>query len=114
VAKPGIKFKGALELDILSKVIFNDHGFMVDPSQWTKEVGAAMAEQEGLGELTEIHWKVIEFCRNYSAKSGSSPALRMITASVGISTRELFSLFPKGPARKIARISGLESPSSCI
>lgn len=114
MVKPGIKVEGDLELVILSNVMFNDHGFMVDSSQWTKEIGSAIAKQEGLKELTEIHWKVIEFCRNHYVQSGGSPALRMITASVGITTRELFLLFPKGPARKIARIAGLDSPSSCI
>lgn len=114
MVEPGLNAKGDLKLDILSKVTFNEQGFMVDPSQWTKEVGVALAQLEGLPELTAAHWKVIEFCREYSRKSVDSPALRMITAGVGITTRELFSLFPKGPARKIARISGFERSASCV
>lgn len=101
-------------MEVLSKVTFNDKGFMTNSSEWTKEVAKALAEQEGLSELTDNHWKIIEFCREFSKKSGNSPALRIITAGVGITTKELFSLFPKGPARKIARISGLERSEGCV
>jgi TusE/DsrC/DsvC family sulfur relay protein len=101
-------------LDVLSKVIFNEKGFMTNSTEWTKEIAQALAEQEGLFELNDIHWKIIEFSREFSKKSGNSPALRVITAGVGITTKELFTLFPKGPSRKIARISGLERSEGCV
>lgn len=101
-------------MDALSKISFNEKGFMTNPKQWTKEVAIELAKQEGFSELTDRHWRIIDFSREYSQRSGNSPALRVITAGVGITTKELFSLFPKGPARKIARISGLERSEGCV
>lgn len=87
---------------------------MTNQEEWTKEIAIALAKQEGFSQLTREHWNIIEFSREYSKKFGSSPALRAITAGVGITTKELFTLFPKGPARKIARISGLGRPEGCV
>jgi len=92
----------------------NDEGFMTDPSQWTREIAAAIARQEGLPELTEAHWKIIEFCRQSATESGKAPTLRTITTGTGISTKEMFTLFPKGPAKKVAHISGLGKPEGCV
>jgi tRNA 2-thiouridine synthesizing protein E len=92
----------------------NEEGFMTDPSQWTREIAEAIARQEGIPELTEAHWKVIEFCRRSAEDSGKAPTLRTITTGSGISTKEMFALFPKGPAKKVAHISGLGKPEGCV
>ena len=41
----------------------NDEGFMTDPSEWDKDIAAAIATEEGITELTDEHWTVIEYCR---------------------------------------------------
>ena len=92
----------------------NDEGFMTNPAEWTKEIAVELAKDEGISELTAVHWKVIEFCRQDAAGSGKAPTLRRITANAGISTKEMFALFPKGPAKKVARISGLGKPEGCV
>lgn len=92
----------------------NDEGFLTNPSQWTKDIAAELAQQEGLAELTPEHWKVIDFCRDAGQASGTSPTLRQITTGTGVSTKELFKLFPKGPAKKVAKISGLGKPEGCV
>jgi tRNA 2-thiouridine synthesizing protein E len=92
----------------------NDEGFMTVPVEWTKEIAVEIAREEGLAELTPAHWKVIDFCRQSAAKSGAAPTLRTITAETGISTKEMFALFPKGPAKKVAKISGLGKPEGCV
>ena len=92
----------------------NDEGFMTDPDQWSKEIAAEIAQEEGIQELSENHWKVIEFCRQSATENGSAPTLRQITTGTGISTKELFALYPKGPAKKVARISGLGKPEGCV
>ena len=96
-------------------VSVNDEGFMTDAAQWTREMAPELAREEGIAELTAAHWKVIDFCRE-SAKNlgGKSPTLRQITTGTGVSTKELFGLFPKGPAKKVARISGLGKPEGCV
>jgi tRNA 2-thiouridine synthesizing protein E len=92
----------------------NAEGFMLDPNEWTREIAVEIAREEGIPELTEAHWKVIEFCRKTGLATGKAPTLRTITNGSGISTKELFSLFPKGPAKKVARISGLGKPEGCV
>ena len=92
----------------------NNEGFMTVPSEWTMDIAAELAKEEGLAELTPAHWKVIDFCRQSAAGSGKAPTLRTITSGSGISTKEMFALFPKGPAKKVARISGLGKPEGCV
>jgi tRNA 2-thiouridine synthesizing protein E len=92
----------------------NDEGFMTVPSEWTKEIAVELAKEEGIIELTPAHWKIIEFCRQDAVSSGKAPTLRRITAGAGTPTKELFALFPKGPAKKVARISGLGKPEGCV
>ena len=92
----------------------DEQGFMTDPGEWTKEIAADLAEEEGIAELTPTHWKVIDFCRQDAGASGKTPTLRRITTVAGVSTKEMFALFPKGPAKKVARISGLGKPEGCV
>jgi len=91
----------------------NDEGFMTNPKEWTKEIGMALAQEEGI-ELTPAHWQVIDFCRQDGLASGKAPTLRRITSNAGVTTKEMFALFPKGPAKKVARISGLGKPEGCV
>ncbi|PKO24185.1 MAG: sulfur relay protein DsrC [Chloroflexi bacterium HGW-Chloroflexi-1] len=92
----------------------NDEGFLTEPGEWTREIGQVLAQEEGVGELTDAHWKVIDFCRQDAKDSGKAPTLRRITGAAGVSTKDMFKLFPKGPAKKVARISGLGKPEGCV
>jgi dissimilatory sulfite reductase related protein len=92
----------------------NDDGFMTNPAEWTKAIAVEMAKDEGIEELTDAHWKVIDFSRQSAASSGASPTLRTITTGCEISTKDLFTLFPKGPAKKVAKIAGLGKPEGCV
>jgi len=92
----------------------NEEGFLTNPGQWTKEIAEELAREDGVPALAEAHWKVIEFCRQDAQASGKSPTLRRITTAAGVSTKDLFALFPKGPAKKVARISGLGKPEGCV
>jgi TusE/DsrC/DsvC family sulfur relay protein len=92
----------------------NDEGFLTDPNEWTKDIAAAIAAEQGIPELTPGHWKVIDFCRQTGMASGKAPTLRQITTGTGVSTKEMFTLFPKGPAKKVAHISGLGKPEGCV
>jgi dissimilatory sulfite reductase related protein len=95
-------------------VQINDEGFMSNPSEWDKEIAVELAKEEGIAELSAAHWKVIDFCRAEGVKSGKAPTLRQITTGTGLTTKELFGLYPKGPAKKVARISGLGKPEGCV
>ena len=101
--------------EIAGKTVeFNDEGFMVDYQDWTKEVAVELAQEIGIAELTDRHWQVIDFCRENYAETGEVPTLRRITKVGGVPTKELYKLFPKGPAKKVARVSGLTKPTGCI
>jgi len=99
---------------VLENVSLNDEGFMTDPNEWTQEIAEAIARQEGIEVLTGDHWKIIDFCRETGLESGSAPTLRQITTGTNVTTKELFKLFPKGPAKKVAKISGLGKPEGCV
>lgn len=99
---------------VLENISLNDEGFMTDPNEWTQEIAEAIARQEGIEELTGDHWKIIDFCRETGLESGSAPTLRQITTGTNVTTKELFKLFPKGPAKKVAKISGLGKPEGCV
>ncbi len=93
----------------------NDEGFILNANDWVKEMAPEIAKEEGIAELTEAHWKIINFCRQKAQSlGGKSPTLREITNGTGISTKELFTLFPKGPAKKVAKVAGLGKPEGCV
>lgn len=89
-------------------------GFMTNPNEWSREIAIEIAHEEGIPDLSSEHWKIIDFCRTAGQASGKAPTLRQITNGAGVTTKELFSLFPKGPAKKVARISGLGKPEGCV
>jgi dissimilatory sulfite reductase related protein len=92
----------------------NDEGFLVRSEQWTPEVGEAIAREVGLAALTPEHWKVLTFCREDAAREGQPPGLRRISKLSGVETKALYALFPKGPGKLAARISGLPKPQGCV
>lgn len=95
-------------------VTLDAEGFMTNPDEWTPEIATVLAKEEGIEELTDRHWAVINFVRDEYAKTGEFPTLRAISKRSGVETKELYQIFPKGPARKIARASGFGKPKGCI
>jgi dissimilatory sulfite reductase related protein len=89
-------------------------GFMTKPDQWTKEIAVKIAQEEGIKKLTDAHWKVIEFMRNDFSENGQVPTIRRLNKVGNIPTKELYALFPNGPAKKAAKISGLNKPQGCV
>ena len=97
----------------LKDVQFNAEGFMLDPLAWSPELAETIAEREAI-QLTERHWLVINFARQEFEKNGEAPTLRSITKNSGVDTREMYSLFPGGPAKLAAKLAGLGKPTGCI
>lgn len=101
--------------EIAGKTVdFNEEGFMTNPNDWNEAIAQVLAVEEGIEQLTVSHWKVINFSRSDFALKGEPPGLRRITKEGGVSTKEIYQLFPKGPAKKVARIAGLGKPHGCI
>ena len=95
-------------------VELNDEGFFVHPEQWTESIAADLAQREGITQLTESHWKVLRFMRAQYFEKGTGPTVRELGKTSGVSVKELYELFPKGPAKVAARIAGIPKPRGCI
>ena len=90
----------------------NDEGYMVDASQWTKEIAAEMAKEEGI-ELTDKHYEVLEFLRNANEK-GETLTIRRVGKSGIVDIKGLYKLFPGGPLKFSSKFAGIPKPASCV
>ena len=95
------------------EVHVDDEGFMTEYGEWNEEIAAQLATNIGI-ELTDAHWKAIRFLREDFLAEGETPTLRRVTNVAGIPTKELFTLFPKKPAKKMAYIAGVPKPVGCV
>ena len=89
-------------------------GFLTDPQQWNEQIARAIAAENGIAELTERHWIVIRYMRNRFLTTGSAPSIRTLGKESGVEIKELYKLFPKGPAKLAAKIGGIPKPKGCI
>ena len=89
-------------------------GFMTDPGQWNEDVARAIAAQHGVAELTDRHWVVVRFMRERYLATGAAPSIRALGKESGVPVKELYELFPKGPAKLAAKIGGIPKPRGCI
>ena len=89
-------------------------GFLTNYKDWTPEIAQALAAEEGIPALTDRHLAVVNFMRREFEAKGDGPSLRRLTKESGVPTKELYELFPGGPAKKAARIAGIKKPHGCI
>jgi tRNA 2-thiouridine synthesizing protein E len=89
-------------------------GFLTDPAQWNEQIAETIAAQNGIPELTDRHWLVVRFMRDRYLASGTAPSIRSLGKESGVPIKELYELFPKGPAKLAARIGGIPKPKGCI
>lgn len=89
-------------------------GHLANRADWNETVARELAREEGIQDLSERHWKVIYFMKKEFEAKGDAPSIRKLTKESGVDTKELYALFPKGPAKKAAKIAGLPKPKGCI
>ena len=93
----------------------NEEGFMLNPEEWNEAVALTLAkEEEGLNELTEDHWKVIQYIRSYYLEKKLAPMVRKVCKNSGFSLKYIFELFPSGPAKGACKLAGLPKPDGCV
>lgn len=103
------------EIDVNGKKVeVDEDGFLVTLDDWDEDVAKYMAEQEGVPELTEDHWKLIEYLKNYFKEYGIAPMVRKMTKESGYSLKEIYDLFPSGPAKGACKVAGLPKPTGCV
>ncbi len=104
---PEVEFKGVkLELD--------EDGFLQDPSKWNREVAEFLAKKEGIEQLTEEHWKVVDYLRDYYLKYQIAPMIRQLVKTTNFELKYIYKLFPNGPAKGACKVAGLPKPTGCV
>ena len=96
------------------KIQVDEDGFMKNPEFWNDEVAFALASTEDISELTENHWKVINYLRDYSKEFGIAPMVRKLCKETGFQLKEIYDMFPSGPAKGACKVAGLAKPTGCV
>jgi TusE/DsrC/DsvC family sulfur relay protein len=98
----------------------DEEGYLVNLSEWNEDVGAAIAVEEKI-DMTQNHWEVVNFLREYYNEYQIAPAVRVLTKAIGKklgpekgSNSYLYELFPYGPAKQACKIAGLPKPTGCV
>jgi len=92
----------------------DEDGFLFNLSDWTEEMAIFLAKEEGVEELSEDHWKLINYLRGYFKDYGIAPMVRKMTKESGYSLKEIYDLFPSGPAKGACKVAGLPKPTGCV
>jgi len=104
---PIIELKG-LQIDV------DEDGFIQNPSDWSEEIAIAIATTEDVNDLTENHWKVIHYLRDYYQQFGIAPMIRKLCKETGYPLKDIYEMFPSGPAKGACKIAGLPKPTGCV
>ena len=100
--------KGEIKIDV------DEDGFMENPDQWNEAVAKALATTEGVENMTEDHWKVVNYLREYYTKFGIAPMIRKLCKETGFPLKTIYELFPSGPAKGACKVAGLAKPTGCV
>jgi len=92
----------------------DEDGFLQEPEKWNEDVVNYFAKQEGIEELTDDHWKVINFLRDYYKKFMVAPPIRLLCKRTGFDLNYIYKLFPSGPAMGACKLAGLPKPTGCV
>ena len=96
------------------KIEVDEDGFMQEPELWNEEVAKALATHEGIDELTEEHWKLVKYLRDYYLEFGIAPMIRKLCKETGFPLKKVYELFPSGPAKGACKVAGLAKPTGCV
>ncbi len=96
------------------KIEVDEDGFMENPEEWNEDVALALATTEDVAELTEEHWKVVHYLREYYQKFGVAPMIRKLCKQTGFPLKRIYELFPSGPAKGACKVAGLSKPTGCV
>ena len=92
----------------------DEDGFMMEPHLWNEEVAKAMATTEGVDEMTEDHWKLVNYIRDYYLEYDVAPMIRKLCKKTGFKLKRIYELFPSGPAKGVCKVAGLPKPTGCV
>ena len=104
---PTVEFKG-------KTFAVDEDGFIDDFNSWAREWVDYVKESEGIKELTEEHWKVINILQDYYKKNGIAPMVRILSKVTGFKLKYIYELFPSGPGKGACKMAGLPKPTGCV
>ena len=96
------------------EVDVDEDGFIQEPECWTEQLAMAIAATEDVPELTENHWKIVNYLRDYYKQFGIAPMIRKLCKDTGFPLKEIYEMFPSGPAKGACKIAGLPKPTGCV
>ncbi|HPD64236.1 MAG TPA: TusE/DsrC/DsvC family sulfur relay protein [Bacteroidia bacterium] len=103
------------QIEIEGKVFEVDgDGFLTTPDIWNEDVARLFARYDGIEEMSEKHWAIVNIIRKHYEEKGMAPMVRLICQETGLKLREIYELFPLGPARGACRVAGLPKPDGCV
>lgn len=93
----------------------NEEGFLAHPEEWNQEMAEILAKaEEGIEALTDDHWRIIHYIRNYYQEKNLAPMVRKVCKNTGFPLKYIFELFPSGPAKGACKVAGLPKPDGCV
>ncbi len=92
----------------------DEDGFMEEPEAWNEEIAKALATTEAVDDMTEEHWKLVKYLREYYLKFGIAPMIRKLCKETGFPLKKVYELFPSGPAKGACKVAGLAKPTGCV
>jgi TusE/DsrC/DsvC family sulfur relay protein len=92
----------------------DEDGFIQEPERWNKDVAEALAKTEGVEDMTEEHWKLVNYLREYYLEYGIAPMIRKLCKATGFKLNKVYELFPSGPAKGACKVAGLPKPTGCV
>ena len=92
----------------------DEDGFIQDPGAWDEGVAVDLAKTEGVDSLSDEHWKVVNYLREYYLEYNMAPMIRKLCKSTGFKLKEIYDLFPSGPAKGACKVAGLPKPTGCV
>ncbi len=96
------------------QIEIDEDGFIQDPDAWDNAVAADLAKTEGVDDLTDDHWKIVSYLREYYLEFSMAPMIRKLCKQTGFSLKEIYDLFPSGPAKGACKVAGLPKPTGCV
>ena len=96
------------------QVEIDEDGFIQDPENWDEAVALDLAKTEGVDELSEDHWKLVNYLRDYYLEYNMAPMIRKLCKQTGFSLKVVYDLFPSGPAKGACKVAGLPKPTGCV
>ncbi len=104
------------QVELAGKQIeIDEDGFIQDPDLWNEDVARDLArKEEGIQQMTDEHWKLVHYLRNYYLQYQIAPMIRKVCKETGFPLQKIYELFPSGPAKGACKVAGLPKPTGCV